>query len=450
MFIKGPVTLLTMTRPDAPLHLSPGEEMKQNEFFASPRVPRRLERLIEEYIEKKTGKTWNDPVVLERIRSAVVAQKGGYWARGRRRKISYAKGYDVLAYLAYQFPVYLVQSELLLHGLVADGLIPRTMRVLDAGCGPGVVSLAIADYLGRVKGATARIDAIDISEENIEAYMALVPPAAEKKGLVTVGRPVAGDLLDPPAETLQGPYDLIVFSNVLNEIPGRGPEEKAAMVARFGERLAPDGTILIVEPAEKDASTALREVQRALVDAGLTVYAPCTHLWGEPCRPDRCWTFTTGPEVRPPRLMEALVAAGEEGYRYRNTDIKFSHLVLRKDGFTREAYRIGKNLKAARLGALADHVEKRIHLCAARMSADIGEPGRHVVKICDGTPKKPVYAVLPEYSRNEGNEPLLSGPYGEILIIRNATVRYNREADTYSVIIGRKTTVARAGRECGA
>ncbi|MDK2974135.1 MAG: hypothetical protein PWP08_506 [Methanofollis sp.] len=437
-----------MTRPDAPLHLSSGEEKKQEEFFASPRVPRRIERLIEEYIEKKTGKSWNDPVVLERIRNAVVVQKGGYWARGRRRQISYAKGYDVLAYLAYQFPVYLVQTELLLHDFVADGLIPRDMRVLDAGCGPGVVSLAIADYLGRVEGATARIDAIDRSEEHIEAYQALAPRYAEKKGRVAVERPAVRDLLGPPEERPGGPYDLIVFSNVLNEIPGAGPEEKAAMIAGFAENLSPDGTVLIVEPAEKDASTALREVQRTLVSAGLTVYAPCTPLWGETCRPDRCWTFVTGPEIRPPRLMEAL-ATGEEGYRYRNTDIKFSYLVLRKDGLAREGYRIEKNLKAARLGALDDHVGKRIHLCAARMSADIGDTGRHVVKICDGTPKKPVYAVLPEYSRNEGNEAILTGRYGEILIVRNATVRYNREADTYSVIIGRKTTVTPAGRGCG-
>jgi len=437
-----------MTRPDVPLHLLPEEEKKQEDFFASPRVPRRIERLIEDYIEKKTGKTWNDPVVLERIRNAIVTQKGGYWTKGRRRRISYTKGYDVLAYLAYQFPVYLVQSELLLHSLVADGLLPRHMRVLDAGCGPGVVSLAIADYLGRVEEATAHIDAIDVSEENIEAYMALVLPSAEKKGRVAVERPVAGDLLSPPGDRLPGPYDLIVFSNVLNEIQGCGPAEKAAMVARFAERLSPEGTVLIVEPAEKDAATALREVQRALVETGLTVYAPCTPLWGELCRPDRCWTFDSGPEIRPPRLMEAL-AAGEEGYRYHNTDIKFSYLALRKDGFTRDGYRIGKNLKAARLGSLDDHVGKRIHLCAARMSADIGDSERHVVKICDGTPKKPVYAVLPEYSRNEGNEPIVSGRYGEVLIIRNATVRYNKEADTYSVIIGRKTTVTTAGRGCG-
>jgi 2-polyprenyl-3-methyl-5-hydroxy-6-metoxy-1,4-benzoquinol methylase len=431
-----------MTRPSDPLILSPDETRKEDEFLASPRVPRRMERLIEEYIAKKTGKDWNDPVVLERIREAVVAQKGRYWAKGKKRKIAYGRGYDVFAYLSYHFPVYLIQFELLLHEIVQDGLIPRHLKVLDAGSGPGVVSLAVADYYGRLDTAEAAITAVDRSDENTEAYTALVTPYAEKKGQVAVSTPLLADLRDDPA--LSGPYDLIVFSNVLNEITGLDAGGKADLVARYAEHLSPEGSVVLIEPAEKEGSTALREVQAALASRGLSVYAPCTPLWGEVCRPDRCWTFATGPDVKPPRLMEAL-ATGEEGYRFRNTDIKYSYAILRKDGLTRVSYRIGKQDKAARLGALASHVDRQIHVRAARMSPDIGDEKRHVVKICDGTTKTPVYAVLPAYARNEGNEALISGKYGEILSIRNAGVRYNKEADTYSIIIGRKTTVTPIG-----
>ncbi|TAJ45480.1 small ribosomal subunit Rsm22 family protein [Methanofollis fontis] len=433
-----------MTPPRAAIRLSADDSKKQEEFFASPRVPRRLERLVEEYVAKKTGKAWNDPVVLDRIRSAVVAQKGGYWSRGRGR-ITYTKGYDVLAYLAYQFPVYLVQTEVILHRLAMDRLLPAQMRVLDAGCGPGVVSLAVIDYLARIEGVSASIEAIDLSEEHVEAYLSLVPAYAERKGQVSVARPVRGDLTDPPKGALQGPFDLILFSNVLNELPCTDPADRAAVVARFMDRLSPDGTMVLVEPAERESSTALREVQQHLVSRGYTVYAPCTPLWGEACRPERCWTFAGGPEIRPPRLMEAL-AAGEEGYRFRNTDIKYSYAIIRRDGRTRERYRIAPTMKVARLSSLADHVGRRINLCTALMSADIGDEKRHVVKICDGTTTKPVYAVMPVYTRNTGNDALLSGEYGGIVVIRNATVRYNAGADTFSVIIGRKTTIEPAGR----
>ncbi|WP_220680716.1 small ribosomal subunit Rsm22 family protein [Methanofollis formosanus] len=428
-----------MTRPSDPLLLSPEEARKQEVFFSAPRVPRRLERLIEEHIGRKTGKAWDDRVVLDRIRAAVIAQKGQYWARGRHRQISYEKGYDVLAYLAYHFPVYLVQTDLLLHRLVTEGLVPRHLRVLDVGCGPGVVSAAVVDYFGRLEGATAEVTGLDRSEENLEAYAAIVGPYAGHKGVVSINEPVLADLCHPPEDTLAGPFDLIVFSNVLNELRDVGPEEKAALVAGYARLLSAGGSILIVEPAEKETSTGLREVQRALVESGMTVYAPCTYLWGAPCQPERCWTFESGPEIKPPRLMEAL-AAGKEGYRFRNTDIKVSYAVLRTDGLTRWGA-LERPAKTARLGALSSHVGRQVNLCAARMSGEIGDEKRHVVKVCDGTTKKPVYAVLPEYARNKGNESLLAAAYGAPLLFTNAKVKYNKEADTYSVIVGKKTTV---------
>lgn len=432
-----------MTRPSDPLLLSPEEAKKQEIFFSTPRVPRRLERLIEEYIDRKTGKNWDDQVILERIRAAVVAQKGRYWARGRRRKISYEKGYDVLAYLGYHAPVYLVQTELLLHRLVKDRLLPRHLRVLDVGCGPGVVSAAVVDYFGRLEGPTAEVTGLDLSEENLEAYAAIVGPYAGHKRVVSVNEPVMADLRHLPQDALRGPFDLIVFSNVLNELQSLGPEEKADLVARYADLLSSEGSILLVEPAEKATSTGLREVQRALVERGLTVYAPCTYLWDAPCRPERCWTFESGPEVKPPRLMEAL-AAGRDGYRFRNTDIKVSYAVLRTDGLTRWGV-LERPAKVARLGALSAHVDRQVNLCAARMSGEIGDEKRHVVKVCDGTTKKPVYAVLPEYARNKGNEFLLDAEYGDLLLFTNAKVKYNKDADTYSVIIGKKTTVTPLG-----
>ncbi|HVP25854.1 MAG TPA: hypothetical protein VMS81_07725, partial [Methanomicrobiales archaeon] len=110
---------LPAARPFIP---SPTALRSFGDFLARPSVPDRLQELIGAYIAKKTGKAWDDPVVLERIRAAIRAQKGEYWGQAERRAISYRAGYRVLAYLAYQAPVMLVEVMHLLGDMAADGL----------------------------------------------------------------------------------------------------------------------------------------------------------------------------------------------------------------------------------------------------------------------------------------------------------------------------------------
>ena len=51
------------------------EELHAAEKLLKTRSFPELERLSEAYIEKITGKKWNDETVLEKIRAAVVSQK---------------------------------------------------------------------------------------------------------------------------------------------------------------------------------------------------------------------------------------------------------------------------------------------------------------------------------------------------------------------------------------
>jgi len=121
--------------PAKPLELGVKGRKAQEDFFESPRVPEKLEKLIEKYADKKTGKAWNDPAVVEKLRKAIVEQKADYWKEGRKRRITYETGYSVLGYLAYQFPVYFIQSEHIIYELAMDGLLKDRMKVLDAGTG---------------------------------------------------------------------------------------------------------------------------------------------------------------------------------------------------------------------------------------------------------------------------------------------------------------------------
>jgi hypothetical protein len=430
--------------PEAARLVLTGEEKERQEaFFRAPGVPGKLERLIEAYVEKKTtGKQWDDPMVLGRIRKAVIAQKNAYWKEGKARKIHYATGYSVLGYLAYQFPVYFAQFEHILYGLAREGLLKRRMKVLDAGTGPGVVPLAIVDFLDRLDSGEAVIHSIEMYEENIEAYSELVPEYAAAKGRVKIEKPVKADLLDMPA--IPDNLDLIVFSNVLNEV--RAPlYKKADLVAGMAKNLAADGSLIIIEPADRENSMAMRELVRALLDQGLGIYSPCTFIWCLQCQAEACWSFDEKADVQPTRLMKKL-ADTEEPFRFTNTDIKFSYAILRKDQLTKEKYRVPPGAKFARMSKLKDHVGKRINVVASKMSGDLGDRKDHVFKVCDGTGASPVYAILPNYNIVPGNEALMSAGYGEVLEFRSILVRRNEEYGSYNLMIGKSTSVIPAGQ----
>ncbi|MDD1659435.1 MAG: hypothetical protein LUP92_04245, partial [Methanomicrobiales archaeon] len=216
-------------------------------------------------------------------------------------------------------------------------------------------------------------------------------------------------------------------------------ETKAALVGKISDNLAGDGTIVIMEPAELENSLALRKLATDLSGMGMTLYAPCTHLWSTSCRPDRCWTFRDGPAISPTRLMSRL-AATEDGYRYRNTDIKFSYALLRKDHRTREAYRIPRGMKALRLSKLQGHLKHRVNVVVAKMSGDLGGRANHVYKVCDGTPQKPVFAVVPDHHASQGSA-LMEGRYGEIIFLENTLVRSNPARDAFNLFVDRYTRV---------
>jgi SAM-dependent methyltransferase len=419
------------------LELDEKEREAQDAFLASPFVPEKLETLIENYVNKKTGKAWNDPAVIEKIRKAIVEQKADYWKEGRKRLITYETGYSILGYLAYQFPVYFIQSEHIIHELASDGLLKDRMKVLDAGTGPGTVPLALIDFYRRIGRGEAVVHSLEKYDENVEAFNYLVTAYAEGTG-VRVEKPLKADLLSVKAEELPADIDLMFFSNVLNELRG-DIERKADIVRAMAGRLAKDGNIVIVEPADKANSTEMRKLVVALMNKGLGVYSPCSFIWCVRCHPESCWTFQEREDIKPTKLMQKV--AEEEPFRFINKDIKYSYAVLRHDKLSREKYRVPENAKFARLSKMKDHVRKHINVVAAVMSGDLGDKTDHVFKLCDGTAGKPVYAILPEYHISPDNEVLKNAKYGQVVEIYGVLVRYNKEYDSFNLFVNRNTKV---------
>jgi SAM-dependent methyltransferase len=442
---KGADYEISRLQPAQPLVLNTEEKERLDQFFAGRSLPQKLEESIEEYITKKVGKNWDDPVIIDRLRKAIVAQKDDYWRPSHARSLKYTKGYSVLSYLAYHFPVYFMQAEHLLAMLVREGLLKESMTVLDVGTGPGVVPLAIADFYSRLDKGRAIIHSLERSEEHVEAFMYLRDQVTRKDATASIKPPKKGDITTPDLANIPEKVDLMIFSNVLNELPDITLESRAEIVARLAENLSPDGSILIVEPADEENATRMRTLTVALAAKGLNIYSPCTFIWGTPCTAPRCWSFETAPAIKLTRLMETL-AHCEDSYRYVNTDIKYSYAILRKDGRKKESCRMPAGSKFLRLSKVHLHVGKRINVAGVKMSGELGDARSHVYKICDGTARTPVYAILPSYHITPENDTITSAPYGAILEMKGVLVRYNKDHDAYNLLVSRNTMITDRGQ----
>ena len=427
------------------LILTPEDKKRLWKFFEEPKVPRPLDELIREYITKKTGKQWDDQVILERIRQAVIAQKGDYWREGQKKKVQYEQGYRIFAYLAYQFPVYFIQFEHILGMLASSGLLKKDMTILDIGSGPGVAALATTDFLSRSGHGNATLHAVELAGEQREAFTFLTSRFSDGIAGITIKDPLPEDLTTVPIGALPREVDLLVFQNVLNELTGLTIKERAERVKALSEVLSPDGVIVITEPADMVNSIAMRQTVQELTFSGLFVSAPCPPGWTKTCNSQHCWSFVEKPPLKPTRLME-MVASCKEAYRFLNTDIKYSYAVLKKSPSHKiPDYNTGVRKKTAVFSTLSRHVDRRINVGAAVMSGDLGNSRTHLWKLCDGTPQKPVYAVMPSYHLSIENEYIMKAGYAEQVDISGVLVRYNPNHDSYNLLVTRATRIIPSG-----
>ncbi|MEK6744743.1 MAG: small ribosomal subunit Rsm22 family protein [Nitrospirota bacterium] len=238
------------------------------------------------------------------------------------------------AYLAYFLPpnlakIHVPLRELCLHP--ADLLKKDRLKVLDLGSGPGTSVLGIREFF-RLRGSGQHLEftAVDQVGENLKEAEALFREAgggADDRATLTTVRSGIKAIADRSG----GPFDIIVLSNVLNEIFLRETDrirKRTELVRNIMARLlATNGSCIIIEPALQETSRDLLMVRDAIVDGGSQVYAPCLVQGRCPalvnprdwCHEDRHWD--------PPGAVREL----DEATGLRKDSLKFSYLILRKD-----------------------------------------------------------------------------------------------------------------------
>lgn len=231
--------------------------------------------------------------------------------------------------------------ELLRAGVLS---VPRdrALRIVDLGAGLGAMTWGIARALAahaahaaHDPAAPLRIDAllVDDDAEALAAAEALAREAALRPGanapamsLRTRTERVTAGMKLPEA-------DLVVLGQVLSELdvamePAERIAKHAALVADLLARVvAPDGALVIVEPALRGRTRHLHAVRDLLVERGTTVFAPCLHASRCPALlTEGDWCHEDLPVDLPAWLVPLARAAGLRFQR-----LTFTHLVLRRD-----------------------------------------------------------------------------------------------------------------------
>jgi ribosomal protein RSM22 (predicted rRNA methylase) len=253
------------------------------------------------------------------------------------------------AYLRYYLPsnmkkVHLALTDLSLHP--GWFLSKPKLRILDIGAGPGTALLGLlAFFAQRSERPSLACVAVDRVGENLRIAEDLFNSYRTNKNLDASLTTLRMDV-EASRRITDDPFDLVIFSNILNELfafdEDRIERRVTIVQAVLDANLAADGSAIIIEPALRETSRDLIEMRDCLQERGLHVFSPC--LAASPCPAlanPRDWCHEDIPWEPPALVREIDKLTG-----LRKDSLKFSYLVMRKDThaladiFGPDAYRV--------------------------------------------------------------------------------------------------------------
>jgi len=452
------------------------------------RLPVRYDRRLADVLAETHGPEWATGESGDGLRERVRRLKSDYY---NDRDVTYDRT-TALGYAVYHLPDFYAAVQYALDPVAEAGLLPRHLRVLDVGAGVGGPALGLHDYLFGPPGAEADDDGrpppTDRAPDETAAlvdYHAVEPSAAadvlvsllEETGRnfhATVHRdtaeafdpgvPVSGNTAttrdDADGDARHGGYDLVLFANVLNELTA-----PVATLRRYLARLAPDGTLLALSPADRATSVGLRRVERAVVDgpgadvpdgrgdgtgpeelppAAVTAFAPAVRLWPDYRPTDEGWSFDERPALEPTATQRRLDRpAGSEG-EFRKTAVRFSYSALRRDGRERVRF-VPDEDRLAPMARAEEYVTDRVDLAGVKLSRslseDAGRDENPVYRVGDGSQEVAHFAVLTRETTL--NRVLSRAGYGDPLLFENVLALYNDDEEDYNLVVDDETVVDR-------
>ncbi len=204
--------------------------------------------------------------------------------------------------------------------LAGRGALPahRPLRVVDVGAGCGAMTLGLIASVA--PGHALDVHALDRDARALQIATRAATAFAKARDV-----PLA--IATRTCEVATAPIpaaDLVVIGSVLNELPD---DARGKLVERALAALAPDGALILIEPALRETSRALHALRDAIVAAGRAhVFAPCTRQATCPALVDeRDWCHEDRALALPARTAQLSRAT-----HLRDGGMRFSYLVLRR------------------------------------------------------------------------------------------------------------------------
>ncbi len=437
-----------------------GDDPVSVPFHGVSSLPEGVTRAVEDLLIERFGPGWPDGESGEALRSVIRDFKQRYLTGAT---VTYDE-VTALGYTLYHLPAYYAGAQYVLSDLIDDRRLPSHLRVLDIGAGVG--------------GPALGLDALVPSETLVE-YHAVEPSEAKavlSTLLETTGRnfhpavhetPIeefepetalgsAGAETDNPAE-----FDLVLLGSVLSEL-----DDPALVVSDALDWLAPDGTVLMIAPADRNTAIQLRQVERAVErERGATVYAPTVRLWPNEQPESESWSFRRHPDVETPAFQRQLdegervsgekdggVHSGDNNApppeeastpgtgEFVNVDVQYAYSMLRKDGETAVSVRADRR-RVAKLKETERHVTDRLDCLVLKLSHDLTEDGNPLYLVGDGSQKVDHFAVLT--NETALNRDVATAAYGDPLLFENVLVLWNDDEQAYNLVVDEETIVDR-------
>ncbi|EMA59781.1 small ribosomal subunit Rsm22 family protein [Halorubrum kocurii] len=416
------------------------EEPVPDPGWAPDALPERYSFALEDLLVREFGANWHRGESGDELREAV-----------RRLKDDYLYGNDVaydrvaaLGYAVYHLPAYYATIGYVLDDLVENGLLDRTLRVLDVGAGVGGPALGLHDYL---------------PDDAVVDYHAVEPSAATDvldRLLDETGRNFRPTIHEETAETFFGldggaagdeadggaadEFDLVVFGNVLSEL-----DDPAEVVEAALDRLADDGSVVAFAPADRNTAMGLREVERAVAtpESGVETYAPTLRLWPDATPSDGGWSFDVADDLGVPPFQRRLDEAAERGSadepgEFVNVDVQFAYAILRPDGTRRVDVQANAG-RCARMADSEEHVTGRVNYLAVKLSHDLSDGDNALYRVGDGSQTVDHYLVCTR--ETVLNDDLRTADYGSVVFVENGLVLWNDDEGAYNVVVDDETVV---------
>ncbi len=401
------------------------EEPLQPTFRGVTEFPDAYARALEDLLVEQFGPGWPDGESGDELRETIRRLKDAYY---RQNPVEYDET-AALGYAVYHLPDYYAVFQYVLAELADEGLLPRSLRVLDVGAGVGGPALGLCDFL---------------PDDALVEYHALEPSASAdvlERMLVETGRNFHATVHRERAEAFspESEYDLVLFANVLNEL-----DEPEATARRYLDSLADDGSFVALAPADRNTSIGLRQVERSLTDVA-TVFSPTGRLWPSEEPSDTGWSFTVRPDLDVPpfqrRLDDAATDPDHSPGEFVNVDVQYSYAILRTDGERRIDFTADPN-RWAKMAEMDEHVPDRIDLVALKLSHDLSEgESNPLFKVSDGSERTDHYAVVTR--ETSLNADLLGADYGDLLAFEGVLALWNDDEEAYNLVVDEETVVDR-------